>query len=233
MNKRATKYSKEDIVNECKMAFGDKSKFYEAKFLCRTGKTRDRKEYISEIIAEYILDNLDAFSAGIHPLKRTKSYKPDGHDGDYSMDTVKEKIIAKKLYCSNRNYPCIGRVIDYEIPLSMVGKTNIDLISYDGNTLHLLELKEPDNKRETMLRCVLEGYTYLRFLDKSKLLEDYNLPSDTLIQASPLVFKGGEQWEEYKDNRQHLLKLMEKLDSTPYFIEEQNGAYNVFSEREE
>ena len=72
----------------------------------------------------------------------------------------------------------VGRVIDYQTPLKnrrsdKAGK--IDLLSYDGISVRILELKEPDSD-ETMLRCVLEGYTYMKTVDGKRLINDFELP---------------------------------------------------------
>ena len=81
-----------------------------------------------------------------------------------------------------------------------------------------------------MLRCVLEGYTYLRTVDKMKLLLDFELPEDTIVKASPFVFREKEQWREWMEKRPKLLKLMEELDSKAYFIEDMERKYIVTEE---
>ena len=49
----------------------------------------------------------------------------------------------------------------------------VDLISYNEDTkiLYLIELKYEGNK-ETLLRTILESYTYYRIIDKPKLIKD-------------------------------------------------------------
>lgn len=74
-----------------------------------------------------------------------------------------------------------------------------------------------------MLRCVLEGYTYWKTAYKTKLLHDFELPSETVVKACPFVFKDGKQYTEMKGDRPHLKKLMALLDSKPYYI---NGTDN-------
>lgn len=54
-------------------------------------------------------------------------------------------------------------ILDYEEPLREANSTKageIDLLAFDGEYLRILELKKTDSN-ETMLRCVLEGFTYL------------------------------------------------------------------------
>ena len=38
-----------------------------------------------------------------------------------------------------------------------------------------------------MLRCVLEGYTYMKTVYGEKLLGEWKFPEDTTIKASPFV----------------------------------------------
>lgn len=58
----------------------------------------------------------------------------------------------------------IGEIMDYEVPLFNSGNRNIDLISKRGEKLYLLELKK-NRSMETLLRCLLEVYTYSCFVD--------------------------------------------------------------------
>lgn len=140
---------------------------------------------------------------------------------------LRNHTIAMQMfnYCKTGNsFDEVGRIIDYQTPLKAkrsdeAGK--IDLLAYDGTSLHILELKKPDSE-ETMLRCVLEGYTYLKTVDAEKLLSDFMLPPDTKVIASPLVFKDGLQWAELSEDRPWLKQLMRFLESTPFAFDEHN-----------
>ena len=114
-------------------------------------------------------------------------------------------------------FDIIGKIIDYQTPLKDIqtdkaGK--IDLLAYNENeeekTLRILELKKPDSE-ETMLRCVLEAYTYLKVVDKDKLLKDFGLPENTKIKACPFVFYGKEQYKEMQEDRKNLKDLIKEL----------------------
>ena len=78
-----------------------------------------------------------------------------------------------------------------------------------------------------MLRCVLEGFTYMQTANKEKLLDNFALPSDTVIKASPFVFKNKLQHEQMTEVRPYLFRLMELLDSKPYYISKENNIYEV------
>ena len=225
-------YTRNDILEQCKTAFQNKSTFYKQSFINYRGKTEDTDEYFTEVIAEFICGHISEFRNGITAITRESSYKTPGHDGmikDLGSGR-EEEIIAMKMY--DKEYDFIGKMIDYQTPLKNkrtdeAGK--IDLLAYDGATLRVLELKKPDSV-ETMLRCVLEGYTYLKTANIAKLLEDFKLPSDTIVNACPFVFKNGEQHSEMREHRPHLKRLMDLLDSKPYYISETNGKFFVTEE---
>ena len=226
------KYSKNEILEEIQ----DMGNFYKRKVVNYRGTTSDSKEYYTEVVAEWILKNIYLFDY-IKPITREKSYKADSHDGknkDNDSNREEEKI-AMKLFDLSQNqgkvFEIIGKIIDYQTPLKNIrtdkaGK--IDLLAYneEEKILRILELKRPDSK-ETMLRCVLEAYTYLKVVDKDKLLKDFGLPEDTEIKACAFVFYDGKQRKEMKDDREKLEELIEKLDIEVIYLKEENGEYSV------
>ena len=225
-------YSKNEILEEIQ----DMVNFYKRKVVNYRGKTSDSKDYYTEVVAEWVLKNIYLFDY-IKPITREKSYKVDSHDGIIKNEESKreEEKIAMKLFDLSQNqrkvFDVIGKIIDYQTPLKDIqtdkaGK--IDLLAYNKNekTLRILELKKPDSK-ETMLRCVLEAYTYLKIVDKAKLLKDFALPENTLIKACPFVFYGKEQYREMQEDRKHLKDLIEKLDVEVIYLEEKDGEYSI------
>ena len=227
-------YTREEILSKSQELFSDIKTFYQADIINYRGKTSDTKEYYTEVIAEFVCNNIELFCNSIPKITRKASYKTASHKGEYSSTSNRtEEIAAIKMFNqSNKDgyvYDFIGKIIDYQIPLKserkdMAGK--IDLLSYDGDILRILELKKPDSM-ETMLRCVLEGYTYKETFDHSKLLTDFNLPKDTRIKSSPFVFRDGIQYKEMQQNRKWLKQLMGLLDSVPFYIVDNNGRYIV------
>ena len=226
------KYSKNEILEEIQ----DMGNFYKRKVVNYRGTTSDSKEYYTEVVAEWILKNIYLFDY-IKPITREKSYKVDSHDGknkDNDSNREEEKI-AMKLFVLSQNqgkvFDVIGKIIDYQTPLKDIqtdkaGK--IDLLAYNENekTLRILELKKPDSE-ETMLRCVLEAYTYLKVVAKVKLLKDFGLPEDTKIKACPFVFYDGEQHKEMQQDRKHLKDLIKELGIEIIYLEEKDGEYSV------
>jgi len=235
-------YSKDEIIKKLEVAKSEMWKFYSQDFVNYRGKTSDKeRDYYTEIIAKWLLDNIELFN-DIKMISRENSYKVDSHDGKIKNEKSEreEEIIAMKLFDFSQNqgkvFDIIGKIIDYQTPLKNVqtdkaGK--IDLLAYNEKenpkTLRILELKKLDSK-ETMLRCVLEAYTYLKIVDKAKLLKDFGLPEDTIIKACPFVFYGKEQYREMqaiKDDRKNLGKLIEKLGIEVIYLEEKDGEYSI------
>ena len=232
-------YSKDEIIKKLEVAKSEMWKFYSQDFVNYRGKTSDKeRDYYTEIIAKWLLDNIELFN-DIKMISRENSYKVDSHDGKIKNEKSEreEEIIAIKLFDFSQNqgkvFDIIGKIIDYQTPLKNIradkaGK--IDLLAYNEEenpkTLRILELKKLDSK-ETMLRCVLEAYTYLKIVDKAKLLKDFGLPKDTKIKACPFVFYGKEQYKEMQEDRKNLKELIEKLEIEVIYLKEKDGEYIV------
>ena len=229
-------YSKDEIIKMMEEAKSDMKNFYKKEFVNYSGETSDTKEYYTEIIAEWLLDNFYLFDT-IKMISRESSYNVKTHDGkikDEKSNREEEKI-AMELFDYSQNkgvtFDIIGKIIDYQTPLKNVQKDDvgkIDLLAYNENekTLRILELKRPDSK-ETMLRCVLEAYTYLKIVDKAKLLKEFGLPDDTIVKACPFVFVEGEQYKEIPEGRENLKKLIDELGIEIIYLKEENGEYEV------
>lgn len=225
-------YTKEQIIKMCEKASVDMKSFYKANFVNYRGKTKKTEggRWYSEIIAEWLLNHLDLFDI-IHEVERSTSYNTN-HTGELGEKTNRvEEYVAKLLFNSETDYKEIGKIIDYQTPLKNPGGSEneglgkIDLLSRNDGAkcIYILELKK-DSSEETMLRCVLESYTYLRTISKEKLFNDFGIPSEYELKAAPLVYLSSVQDEEYSDqDRKYLHLLMEKLNSKPFFIKEKTA----------
>ena len=222
-------YTKRDIVSMIRKSAADIATFYRCDFINYRGVTTDTNEYYTEVIAEWLLSNISTLD-GIKHIVREAGYYTKSHDGiPGKPDSNRtEELIAMKMFRQG-DIVGLGRVLDYQTPLKnkrsdKVGK--IDLLSFENNTLHILELKEPDST-ESMLRCALEGYTYLKTVCHSKLLDSFNLSKDTVIKTNPLVAFDGYQHNEMKEGRPKLHKLMGILDIKPLYFYLQNDNYYI------
>lgn len=199
-------YSKTGFLNLLQNKIGDIDVFYTENLLNYHGKTSDTKELYVDIAAEFVLDNLAAFE-NIKAIERQSSYKTEGHEqlipDSCKIEEIKngnirrqEEWLAKSMY--GKDYESLGKIIDFQVPIKKERKDNdnkagkIDLISFSkkNNVLYLLEFKKPDSQ-ETLLRCILETYTYYKQVNHAKLLNDFNLPLDGRIVPAVLVYKQG------------------------------------------
>lgn len=218
-------YTRSEIRAQCKEAFENKSAFYKMDFVNYRGKTTDTKEYYTEVVAEFLCERISDYVNGIKCISRKSSYKTEGHDGVYDPGSNrKEEKTAMQFFVQSREqgaFDLIGTIEDYQTPLKSTAEDDagkIDILSFDGHIMRILELKKPDSK-ETMLRCVLEGFTYLKTADCGKLISDFGYdPTNVVVKASPFVFYGGAQHKEMSQSRPHLRKLMDLVDSKPFYI---------------
>ena len=230
------KYSKEEIIKKLEESKSEMGQFYSENFLNYISETSDKEGDYTEIIAGWLLDNIELFD-DIEMISRKSNYKVKTHDGVIKNEGSKreEEKIAMKLFVLSQNqgkvFDVIGKIIDYQTPLKNVradkaGK--IDLLAYneEEKILRILELKKPDSE-ETMLRCVLEAYTYLKVVDKDKLLKDFGLPENTIVKACPFVFFDGAQYKEIQEDRKYLKELIKNLDVEPIYLKGEGGEYKA------
>lgn len=152
--------------------------FYRAKCVNYTGYIKGTGQLYTEVIADTLIRDWISEWKGIHP-KRTgkKNHFDTGHtpfeDKDIEqlqLTTSKEKVLAKLLFYQG-NIDGLGYVFDYETPLNLTLYDScgaIDLISYNDkdNLISVVELKyTPTGSNETLLRCILEAYTYYRLFE--------------------------------------------------------------------
>lgn len=222
-------YTEQRILQMCQEEMKNPETFYRAKVINYRGRTTDTGVLYNELVATFVCDHLDAFVDGIPTITRKASYNGHTRTGDHiPSNQRKEEQIAVELF-NQKHLDYIGHIVDYQTPLKNVATDEvgkIDLLAYDGKTLRILELKKPDSN-ETMLRCVLEGYTYMRSANLPKLLQDFGLPADTAVVACPLVFANGEQHRDMQEDRPALKKLMQRLNSKPYYVTKENQNYTI------
>lgn len=227
-------YTKAELLEMIESASREINLFYKQDFINYRGKTKDTEELYSEVTAEWCMENRERFEL-IPMITRKSTYKTASHDGiSKSINSNrKEERIAMEIFRQGF-LGSLGQVIDYQTPLKnrrcdQAGK--IDVLTYDGMSVCILELKEPDSK-ETMLRCVLEGYTYMKTVNGRRLINDFDLFEDAKLRSCPLVFKGGIQWQEMQEERPKLKMLMKMLNSKAFYLEKIDDKYKVLEEFE-
>ena len=145
-----------------------------------TGKSKVNNTRYSEVIADtliskgYIKTWLE-----LQPLR--PNHFDTGHNHSESVDinklqisNRKEEILAKLLFYQ-REVKDLGYIFDYQTPLKKVQSNpygKIDLLGYNSKDkcYSIIELKyRPSGSEETLLRCVLEAYTYYKLFDLNQI----------------------------------------------------------------
>ena len=205
---------------------------YKADCINWAGRTNDTHEFYTEVIAQELLkeDNVKEFEK-IEHVTRTSSYCRDTHSKieiDLANSNRSEENFAKRI--TGLKLQHLGLIKDFQIPLkdTLLGDTGlgkIDLISFnkDVNTLFLIELKYIDN-RDTLLRALLESYTYYKIVDQTKLKDDYKFSSKEIITKPAVLLVPGctahtELKEMEKSKRPMLKDLTLALDVKIFTLE--------------
>jgi len=197
--------------------------FYKEKFINNRGKTSDTKKPYSEVISEWLLDGKLEHLEKIIKIERERTYKTEAHNTEiYFESTREEEILAKIMHRNSKkddkNYD-FGKIIDYQTPIKATSDKNkagnkagkIDLLAEQDDTIRFIELKRKKST-ETLLRCILEIYTYYKQVDHKKLLKDFGKKENTEIILTVLVFESSEAWKNYEDKTYSKTKeLLEKL----------------------
>jgi len=214
-------YKKETVESKVK---DRKKRLYQEGCVNYTGKTTDTKELYTEIISGLLLTDTDLITKDISSVTRESSYKVEGHKYHPYDSTAKreEEVFARSLY--GKKFGEL-EILDYQVPLknkrneANKGIGKIDLLAWDGSCFVILELKKPKSP-ETLLRCILEAYTYINIIDKCKLAKDFGKPSAS-VRAAVLVFEGenSKPYMDWKSKNQPQVKaLMKKLDIGLYTL---------------
>ena len=140
------------------------------------GASQEDKNRYSEVIASTLLSkNLLKIWTDLKPVR--SNHFDTNHSPYETVDmnklqgtNRKEEILAKLLFYQ-REVDGLGYIFDYQTPLKKTQNDSygkIDLLGYntDDECYSVIELKyRPSGSEETLLRCVLEAYTYYRLLD--------------------------------------------------------------------
>jgi len=166
-----------------------------------------------------------------------------------------EEWIAKFMYNDGKNdYDSVGHIFCCQVPLQRpkgnknetpeeaqkreqenAGVGNIDMVSYDGKNVYLLELKKRTNTTDSLLRSALEVFKYWKHLNHTNFRNSYykyiGMSLTVPIIPAILIFKDSLQQDQYNsqnyDSTRELIKrlgikvfLAEEIGHQKYSIEE-------------
>ena len=201
---------------------------YKANCINFTGETKDTKENYSKVIVDYLVEHINEFKKGLSNITVTRcnSYKTESHNGqstfnfdEHPKGERREEKIAHAMFCQYKDKPGLfGTILDYQVPLKSKnndkGLGKVDLLSVaDGSKpgskkIYFLELKK-DNSKETLLRCILEAYTYSKIINKEKLCRDFSISQkEKDFVIAPLVYKA-DGFEKQLEFVKPLIKVLD------------------------
>ncbi len=198
----AVGYSEIEIRQEVKKLLNrDLPFFYKENILNYRGKTIDQGTLYSEVIADELINNYEQLSQlgkGVC-IRETETFDR-GHNGKPNVEarirkfgkiTFSEKLLAIALFDSKITFK-FGKIFDYQVPLKenqADGFGEIDLVALDNSAIKLIELKIKGKSEETLLRALLEVYTYYKILKGSldKFIQDYELASLEGLYFQPCI----------------------------------------------
>lgn len=149
--------------------------FYKSAIVNYKGYVKGSKDLYSEVIAETLVtDGFIKDWLNLIPV-RPEHFKINHSNEHEKLDALKitnrkEEILAKLLFYQG-NIDGLGYIFDYQTPLKASKNDSygkVDLLGYNNSDecYSVIELKyRPSGSDETLLRCVLEAYTYYRLLD--------------------------------------------------------------------
>ena len=153
--------------------------FYKSAIVNYKGYVKGSKDLYSEVIAETLVtDGFIKDWLNLIPV-RPEHFKINHSNENEKLDALKitnskEKVLAKLLFYQG-NIDGLGYIFDYQTPLKEARNDSygkIDLLGYnkDDKCYSVIELKyRPSGSEETLLRCVLEAYTYYKLLDINQI----------------------------------------------------------------
>ena len=178
--KQGSEDKNEKLTEEQKFA----ANFYKAPIINYkghvTGKSKVNNTRYSEVIADTLVSKSYIKTwLELQPLR--PNHFDTGHNHSESVDinklqisNRKEEILAKLLFYQ-REVSGLGYIFDYQTPLKETRNDSygkIDLLGYnkDDKCYSVIELKyRPSGSEETLLRCVLEAYTYYKLFDLNQI----------------------------------------------------------------
>lgn len=183
----------------------------------------------------YVEEHLDEVKTGPYTLSHRPNYAVSTHKSvddavlnRYHHAKEGHPFRREEWICHlamGQPFEVIGKIVDYQVPLKTPGASDnsglgkIDLLALNGDTLYLLEVKEPNNT-ESPLRAILEIYTYWKQLggDDCQLFSRHvKVSGANKVKKALLLFESenkGSVYQKllYREGHERLFELMKKLN---------------------
>ena len=188
VNEKTKKVKQEDNYIDIKRFAAN---FYKAPIVNYKGYVNGRTQKIKNRYSEVISSTLLSTSL-LKTWKELNPVRANHFDTDHThsekvvmeklLDTNRKEEILAKLLFYQREVAGLGYIFDYQTPLKATKNDSygkIDLLGYNNadECYSVIELKyRPSGSDETLLRCVLEAYTYYKLFDLNQIesAQDHN-----------------------------------------------------------
>lgn len=180
----------------------------------------------TEKISELLLKEFDQIKWCEKGLRKDK-FKQVSHIGhckpNKDITQFREKIFCRALFNAG-SIDLLGKIIDYEIPLTEPkqgkGKQShgdIDLLSQKDNILFFIEAKKYKST-ESLLKAILEIFVYTYRLHTFKIIDsfkqDYECAENMIIVPAVLTFSDSTSGKQIKEihNYPNLKRLLKRIN---------------------
>ena len=184
----------------------------------------------TEILSAKIIRDFDKIEWSCVGLRRD-NFKINNHDGSCQLQTLISQFTEKRFCRALFNTfnitpePLLGRILDYEIPLTeknqskehKINQGDIDLLAERGDELLFIEAKI-SSSGESLLKAILEIFVYVMRLKKCdilpKFLLDFGIPINSKITPCVLTFPSATSGYQLQNinSFQKLLELIKKIN---------------------
>jgi len=149
----------------------------------------------AEQVAALILQDYGRIVLNVQGLRQS-SYKMPFHHGQCDLQTTVAQFTEKRFVRAMYNLhetELLGKMLDYEVPLKAYRTAlhgDVDLLSLDGKSLLIIEVKQ-HHSRESILKALLQAYTYARLVQEMKASFTQSFELDESVELVPTVLTFG------------------------------------------
>lgn len=186
---------------------------YQGMIVNKRGRTQGTDIPYSELVAKRLLHThaLPELLKKLPKVNKGYEFRPSDHDGTTLDPTIlgmeQESRVAVALY-NHHLLGAMGKVVDYQVPIVVNEKEIgiIDLLAFDAETKTLFTIgySYHEERRDTLLKCILEIAILRNSIDDEWLVRSYaDLllgedgnpvdPKEVSVQSAVLFLEGSYQ----------------------------------------
>lgn len=161
---------------------------------------RARPSFIEMIMGELedIKSAIDAFKRREYPNAYNQQLR-GMHNGAYKEAVAEKEIVRGLMNLQRKSIQVINHygkdkplypICDYEVPVLADSGRNIDAVGRWGDKKICIYEAKNSVSSETLLRCLLEAFTYSLLINRARFRESFGVATDARFVICPLIFEG-------------------------------------------